>query len=33
MMLADQIAYVALVSHDPVAAASVFDLERHWPAL
>jgi len=28
MMLADQIAYVALVSHDPAAAASVF--ERHF---
>ena len=27
-MLADQIAYVALVSHDPAAAASVF--ERHF---
>ncbi len=27
MMLADQIAYVALVSHDPAATASVF--ERH----
>jgi hypothetical protein len=31
MMLADQIAYVALVSHDPAATASVF--ERHFRAL